>query len=126
MPNSPDGAIGAPARPGHPRIADRGGVLFVLAVVYFAFALKKDPITAALFRDTTMTTTGYGDITPATHLGMLATMVLEVLGVAFSGISIAFVTTALTRAQFTALQGCGRFARAGTSSSAVRATSVRA
>ena len=57
------------------------------------------------FVTTTMTTTGYGDITPTTHLGQLATIVLEVLGVAFSGISIAFVTTALTRAQFTALQG---------------------
>jgi Trk K+ transport system NAD-binding subunit len=36
---------------------------------------------------------------------MAATILLEVLGVAFSGIAIAFVTTALTRAQFNALQG---------------------
>lgn len=80
-------------------------VVFLVSTVFFAFVLKKDPITAAYFVTTTMTTTGYGDITPTTHLGMLATMVLEVLGVAFSGISIAFVTTALTRAQFNALQG---------------------
>jgi hypothetical protein len=52
-----------------------------------------------------MTTTGYGDITPSTHLGMIAASVLQVLGVAFSGLSIAFLTTALTRAQFTAVQG---------------------
>ena len=80
-------------------------VVFVVSTVFFAINFKKDAITAAYFVTTTMTTTGYGDITPTTHLGQLATMLLEVLGVAFSGISIAFVTTALTRAQFTALQG---------------------
>jgi Trk K+ transport system NAD-binding subunit len=80
-------------------------VVFAAATVFFAILFKKDAITAAYFVTTTMTTTGYGDITPTTHLGQLATIVLEVLGVAFSGISIAFVTTALTRAQFTALQG---------------------
>ena len=52
-----------------------------------------------------MTTTGYGDITPTEHVGMIAAGVLQVVGVAFSGIAIAFLTTALTRAQFTALQG---------------------
>jgi Trk K+ transport system NAD-binding subunit len=80
-------------------------LVFILATVFFAILFKKDGITAAYFVTTTMTTTGYGDITPTTHLGQLATIVLEILGVAFSGISIAFVTTALTRAQFTALQG---------------------
>jgi voltage-gated potassium channel Kch len=80
-------------------------VVFVAATIFFTVIFKKDIITGAYFVVTTMTTTGYGDITPTTHLGQLATMVLEVLGVAFSGISIAFVTTALTRAQFTALQG---------------------
>jgi Trk K+ transport system NAD-binding subunit len=80
-------------------------VVFVVATVIFGLILHKDPITAAYFVATTMTTTGYGDITPTTHLGMMAASVLMVLGVAFSGISIAFLTTALTRAQFTALQG---------------------
>jgi Trk K+ transport system NAD-binding subunit len=80
-------------------------LVFLVATVFFGILFKKDAITAAYFVVTTMTTTGYGDITPTTHLGMAATMILEVLGVAFSGISIAFVTTALTRAQFTALQG---------------------
>ena len=80
-------------------------VVFVVATVVFAFILHKDPITAAYFVSATMTTTGYGDITPTTHLGMIAASVLMVFGVAFSGLSIAFLTTALTRAQFTALQG---------------------
>jgi Trk K+ transport system NAD-binding subunit len=79
--------------------------VFVVATVIFGFILHKDPITAAYFVATTMTTTGYGDITPTTHLGMIAAALLEVLGVAFSGLSIAFLTTTLTRAQFTALQG---------------------
>jgi voltage-gated potassium channel Kch len=80
-------------------------LVFVVSTVFFAILFKKNVITAAYFVVTTMTTTGYGDITPTTHLGQVATMILEILGVAFSGISIAFVTTALTRAQFTALQG---------------------
>ncbi len=79
--------------------------VFAVATVVFSLLLHKDPITAAYFVSTTMTTTGYGDITPTTHLGMMAASVLMVLGVAFSGLSIAFLTTALTRAQFTALQG---------------------
>ena len=80
-------------------------LVFVCATIFFSFLFRKDAITAAYFVSTTMTTTGYGDITPTTHLGMAVTILLEVLGVAFSGIAIAFVTTALTRAQFTALQG---------------------
>jgi Trk K+ transport system NAD-binding subunit len=80
-------------------------VVFLVSTVFFGIVFKKDAITAAYFVTTTMTTTGYGDITPTTHMGQVATMLLEILGVAFSGISIAFVTTALTRAQFTALQG---------------------
>jgi voltage-gated potassium channel Kch len=80
-------------------------IVFLVSTAVFAAVLHKDPITAAYFVSTTMTTTGYGDITPTTHLGMAAASVLQVLGVAFSGLSIAFLTTALTRAQFTALQG---------------------
>lgn len=79
--------------------------VFVAATIFFGILFKKDVITAAYFVTTTMTTTGYGDITPTTHLGQFATMFLEVLGVAFTGISVAFLTTTLTRAQFTALQG---------------------
>jgi Trk K+ transport system NAD-binding subunit len=79
--------------------------VFIVATIVFAFVLHRDPITAAYFVSATMTTTGYGDITPTTHLGMIAASVLMVLGVAFSGLSIAFLTTALTRAQFTAVQG---------------------
>jgi Trk K+ transport system NAD-binding subunit len=79
----------------------------VIATTYYSFALKKDPITAFYFVMTTMTTVGYGDITPldAGPVAKLAANALMVIGVGLSGIVIAFVTTALTRAQWTAMQG---------------------
>jgi Trk K+ transport system NAD-binding subunit len=79
--------------------------VFVLATVLFSRVLHKDILTAAYFVSTTMTTTGYGDIVPTTDFGRLITIGLQIMGVAFSGIAIAFLTTALTRAQFTSLQG---------------------
>jgi Trk K+ transport system NAD-binding subunit len=81
--------------------------IFVLAVVYFTFALHKDPVTALYFVATTFTTTGYGDITPlgSGALPMLLSGLLMITGLAASGIFIAFATSALTRAQFTAMQG---------------------
>jgi len=79
----------------------------VVSTAYFAFALKKDAVTSFYFVMTTMTTTGYGDISPLDNgpVAKLASVVVMVLGVALSGIVIAFVTTALTRAQWTAMQG---------------------
>jgi Trk K+ transport system NAD-binding subunit len=80
--------------------------LFV-STIYFSFALKKDGITAFYFVMTTMTTVGYGDISPleAGPLAKLVANALMVIGLGLSGIVIAFVTTALTRAQWTAMQG---------------------
>jgi Trk K+ transport system NAD-binding subunit len=82
-------------------------VVFVVSTVYFAYALHKDPITAAYFVATTMTTVGYGDITPLDSgvLAKLFAMGIMVGGVAFTGIFIAFATSALTQAQFNATQG---------------------
>jgi len=82
-------------------------VTFAVSTVYFAFALHKDPLTSAYFVATTMTTVGYGDITPldAGALAKLFAMAIMVGGVAFTGIFIAFATSALTRAQFNATQG---------------------
>ena len=82
-------------------------VATVVSTVYFSFALKKDPITALYFVMTTMTTVGYGDITPldAGPVAKLASNALMIIGVGLSGIVIAFVTSALTRAQWTAMQG---------------------
>ncbi len=79
----------------------------LFSTIYFSIALKKDPLTAFYFVMTTMTTVGYGDITPldAGAVAKLAANALMVIGLGLSGIVIAFVTSALTRAQWTAMQG---------------------
>ncbi len=81
--------------------------MFLVAVTYFSLALHRDVVTAAYFVMTTFTTTGYGDIVPSGRgpLPMLMAALVMITGVATSGIFIAFVTSALTRAQFTAMQG---------------------
>jgi Trk K+ transport system NAD-binding subunit len=82
-------------------------VATVVSTTYFSFALKKDAITAFYFVMTTMTTVGYGDVTPldAGPIAKVAANALMIVGVGLSGIVIAFVTSALTRAQWTAMQG---------------------
>jgi len=89
------------------RIAIGAGVLYVVAVVYFAYVLKKDWITALYFVNTTVTTVGYGDITPldAGPAAKLVSNGIMFAGVALSGIFVAVMTTALTRAQWIAMQG---------------------
>jgi Trk K+ transport system NAD-binding subunit len=97
------------------RVAAAAAAIFIAAVVYFAYALKLDPVTAFYFVATTFTSTGYGDVTPLAPAGarlaspngvtMIAAGLLMFAGVAAIGIFIAFATSALTRAQFTALQG---------------------
>lgn len=81
--------------------------IFAFSVAYFSVMLDRDPLTAAYFVVTTMTTTGYGDILPSGRgpLTMMMAALVMVTGVAASGIFIAFVTSALTRAQFTVMQG---------------------
>ena len=89
-----------------------GAALYVIATFYFAWALKLDPISAAYFVMTTMTTTGYGDISAVTNKGpwhsYIGSMVIMVGGLIISGVFIASVTSALNRAQITALQGLRR------------------
>lgn len=82
-------------------------VIYFLASVGFAFAMHLDPVTAAYFVGTTMTTTGYGDVTPLNNgpWAKMGAVLLEILGVGVSGIFIAIATSALTRAQFVSLQG---------------------
>jgi Trk K+ transport system NAD-binding subunit len=98
------------------RLIAAAAAIFALAVVYFAFALKLDPVTAFYFVATTFTSTGYGDVTPLQPAGarlagppnvlaMVAASALMFTGVATTGIFIAFATSALTRAQVNAIQG---------------------
>ena len=88
------------------RVIGTALTVFVAAAIYFSVTLQRDPLTAFYFTATTFTSTGYGDITPLGHgVAMIVANVVMVVGVASSGIFIAFVTSALTRAQFTAMQG---------------------
>ena len=88
------------------RVIGAALAVFLAAVVYFALALGRDPLTAFYFVATTFTTTGYGDVTPLGNgPAMVVAGLLMFVGLAASGIFIAFATSALTRAQFTAMQG---------------------
>jgi Trk K+ transport system NAD-binding subunit len=82
-------------------------LIFIGAADFFAFQLKVDPVTAAYFVTQTMTTVGYGDL-PLVGYGAivkLAAMFVMVSGVLVANISIALMSAALVRAQWTALQG---------------------
>ncbi len=104
-------------------VATGAAIVFMLAVVYFAAALNLDYVKAFYFVATTFTSTGYGDITPlqpgGTRIGspspaaMIWSGLLMFTGVTVIGIFIAFATSALTRAQITALQGLRRIRTRG-------------
>lgn len=82
-------------------------VIFLVATAFFGWGLHLDPITAAYFVITTMTTVGYGDIAMADkgHLLQLADIALMVSAVVMINLAMAFVAAALVRAQWNALQG---------------------
>jgi Trk K+ transport system NAD-binding subunit len=88
---------------------------FALGTLFFAFALKRDVLTAAYFVLSTMTTTGYGDITPPVGNvpAELGAMILMLGGLAFSGIFIAILTSRLTAAQYVVTQGLRRISQRG-------------
>lgn len=89
-----------------------GALLFVVATLYFMMALHLTFIEAMYFTASTMLTVGYGDITPYLHHGGTAAMLIAVgvmlMGVTLGGILIATASSALNRAQETALQGLRR------------------
>ncbi|MDQ6929104.1 MAG: NAD-binding protein [Candidatus Eremiobacteraeota bacterium] len=90
-----------------------GLAVYVLASLFFMFALKLDVTRSLYFVMTTMSTTGYGDISPggtrgAPALSYYAAMFIMVAGLAISGVFIAAMSSALSRAQITALRGLRR------------------
>lgn len=89
--------------------------IFCLGVVHFRAAFKIDWLTAAYFVLATMTTTGYGDITPDRQniVDIVMAMVLMLAGIAFTGVFIAFAASMLTRAQWVRAQGLRRIRRRG-------------
>jgi voltage-gated potassium channel Kch len=90
------------------------GVL-VIGTTYFRAVFGSDWLTAAYFVITTMTTTGYGDITPnhADPAEIVAAMLLMLAGVGFTGVFIALVAAALTRIQWVTMQGLRPIRRRG-------------
>ncbi len=89
--------------------------LFIAATVYFSLLLKLSPLGAMYFVTATMTTTGYGDISPLTAgpPGELGAMLLMIAGLATSGVFIAILASNFARAQFVALQGLRPVRRRG-------------
>ncbi len=89
--------------------------LFAVATWHFHEAFGSEWLVAAYFVLSTMTTTGYGDITPNHNdpLDVAMAMVLMLLGTVFTGIFIAFVASRLTRAQWVRMQGLRPIRRRG-------------
>ncbi|HMD01333.1 MAG TPA: NAD-binding protein [Candidatus Baltobacteraceae bacterium] len=89
--------------------------LYAAATIFFAFKLHVAPLTAAYFVTSTMSTTGYGDITPRLddRVELVAAMLLMAAGVTFTGVFVAVLTSRLTQAQWVAVQGLRRIKRRG-------------
>lgn len=90
-------------------------IIFLLGTWHFRFAFGIDWLTAAYFVLATMSTTGYGDLTPDhTHVfDVIMSMMLMLTGVGFTGVFIAIAASMLTRAQWVRVQGLRRIRRRG-------------
>ena len=89
--------------------------VLVAGTAYFAKVLGLDVPSAAYFVVATMTTTGYGDISPRTPdgAGQAGAIVLMLAGVVLTGILVAVGSSLFTRAQYARLQGLRRINRRG-------------
>jgi Trk K+ transport system NAD-binding subunit len=89
--------------------------IFAGATLIFARLLNVDVLSAAYFVTTTITTTGYGDITPKGGgvVAEVAAIVLMFLGLAITGTFIALLTSQLTKMQWVTVQGLRRIRRTG-------------
>ncbi len=89
--------------------------LFALGTWHFHDAFGVDWLTAAYFVMATMTTTGYGDITPdrTSTSDVLTAMMLMLSGIVMSGIFIAVAAALLTQARWVRTQGLRQIHRRG-------------
>jgi Trk K+ transport system NAD-binding subunit len=79
----------------------------LVGTCYFHFVLGGDWLYAVYFVVTTMTTTGYGGVTPdRSHpADIIAAMLLMLSGITLTGLFIAFGASLLTRVQWVTMQG---------------------
>ncbi len=98
--------------------------VYVIFSIYFAFALHLNPIAAMYFVMTTMTTVGYGDITPcvtpctraippAQAISLIVAMLTMLVGVTIFAVFTATVTSALNAATLRRTRGLRRIHRSG-------------
>jgi Trk K+ transport system NAD-binding subunit len=123
--SAPRPSYHGPRLPGHSRFiranpylwsfAATAFILFCLGTWHFRFAFETTWLTAAYFVLATMTTTGYGDITPHHDdvFDIVMAMMLMISGVVFTGVFIAFAASMLTRAQWVRTQGLRHIKRRG-------------
>jgi Trk K+ transport system NAD-binding subunit len=97
------------------RLALAGLAVVFLGTWYFHGVLHDSWIDAAYFVITTMTTTGYGDVTPHRDnlAEVLVAMALMLGGITLSGLFIAFGASLLTRLQWVRMQGLRPVRRRG-------------
>ncbi len=90
-------------------------VLFAIGTWHFRYAFDTHWLTAAYFVLATMTTTGYGDLTPdRNNVGdILIAMMLMLSGIVLTGIFIGFAASMLTHARYVRMQGLRRIRRRG-------------
>jgi Trk K+ transport system NAD-binding subunit len=89
------------------RLAVATLAVFVVGTWYFYAAIGGTWLDAVYFVVTTMTTTGYGDLTPdRSHpADIIAAMLLMLAGITLTGLFIAFGASLLTRVQWVTMQG---------------------
>jgi voltage-gated potassium channel Kch len=114
-PNAPSRWRFVRANPYMASFASAALIIFCLGTWHFQVAFGVDWLTAAYFVLATMTTTGYGDITPdRSHvLDVIMAMMLMLAGIVFTGVFIGFAASLLTRAQWVRAQGLRRVRRRG-------------
>ena len=89
------------------RLALAALTVLLLGTWYFHAAFKGAWLDAVYFVIATMTTTGYGDLTPdrSNPLDIVAAMLLMLAGIIITGLFIAFGASLLTRVHWVRMQG---------------------
>jgi Trk K+ transport system NAD-binding subunit len=92
-----------------------GIAVFFFATLFFSSTMRLGFVTSAYFVLSTMTTTGYGDISPGRNdeRNQIVAMLLMIAGLTFSGTFIALLSARLADARYVATQGLRRVTRRG-------------